>query len=266
MEKKVGVTLEPCVIGMPWGNRRGHGDCAVWVLDSQEAAYGPCLGPQLGGKIGTWQSLQPKYPFWQWDLKIQAATCFLSSDYKKPVLWDHSYYLQQSTFFKGNCLLIFIFLPASRVGRTSWGPSAGCIIEKQVWKWPEKPFQEKVLTPTHTHIHHRQVHTHNTCSATDVYFDIELQVWTNPTDCTFLKPQPKTRLYKYERRTQSPKGVISCLHKYTYACTQIHTNAYSSVCRHRATYSHKYILHTCTDPEKHADMYICHPDDVFADP
>lgn len=84
---------------------------------------------------------------------------FLSSDYKKPVLLNHHYIFSTQQFSKGDYLLIFIFLATSRVGRKSWAPSAGCIIGKQMWKWPEKSFQKKVLTPTYTHTHYRRIHT-----------------------------------------------------------------------------------------------------------
>jgi len=53
-----------------------------------------------------------------------------------------------------------------------------------------------------------------------------------------------------------PTGVISCTHRYSYAYTWIHASAHSSVCRHRATHSHKYIIHIHTDLEKHADIYV----------
>lgn len=62
MGKKAGITLESFIIGEPGESRRWDGDCVMWALDSQEAACGSCLGPELGRKIGTFHGLQQKCP------------------------------------------------------------------------------------------------------------------------------------------------------------------------------------------------------------
>lgn len=70
MEKKVGVTLEPFVIGKLGKAEGGMGLCVVWALNSEKSAHGPCLGPEVRRKRGTCQDLRQTCPLWQRDLKI----------------------------------------------------------------------------------------------------------------------------------------------------------------------------------------------------
>lgn len=94
---------------------------------------------------------------------------------------------------------MLLFLAASRVGRKSWAPSAGCYHRKAGVGMTGKVFLEgsthiyahiviiNKSTLEHTHPTHAHTHTHG---ATDIHTDPDLQVYHNPTTiCSYSHSQ-----------------------------------------------------------------------------